>query len=489
MEIKEQAYMTEVQSDNIHNTNLNSSYSAFSKMKSKNAIKAGQCYTFPVKDIRKEYARSLYIVEVDGKEYAVTQYPCQLNDPKPSTLSCLVQEIREGVPQLVQDIGPLLARYYEINQNYPFTVIYDRTDQPNAHYVVGDCYGFQFWLYTKKRLRIRQVITCRVANRQANHLTLDLVADKPTTQGLRYYAWSDLTTYGITPELRTLVENCYKEDPTYTAIKTAYDRGEGTWLVQLIGLLDNTASHWLTSNLEQDTDNLNLLRKLCLALLEESDYLTHCSDQERVQYQEQLSVTVGRTETYLSAIGLIQEERHTAYIATLLNKLRSAGYLYDPDRHLRLLMSLFTLDKSLLNTQMTEFFDIIIQGQPKHWQTEPFRSAFVRMLELYIVENSPLIDKVLTVETEADREDLQKMVQALSIQQLLAREQDHFDQPLRKAMLYRYATLLKEDLSSQLLDKAYYTLLDLRAYRLEYGWSDLRQLPLLVAKLSFTAPE
>ena len=56
-------------------------------------------------------------------------------------------------------------------------------------------------------------------------------------------------------------------------------------------------------------------------------------------------------------------------------------------------------------------------------------------------------------------------------------------------MLYRYATLLKEDLSSQLLDKAYYTLLDLRAYRLEYGWSDLRQLPLLVAKLSFTAPE
>ena len=66
-------------------------------MKSRNAIKAGQCYTFPVKEIRKEFARSLYIVEVEGSECAVTQYPCQYNDPKPERLSCLVQDIRDGV--------------------------------------------------------------------------------------------------------------------------------------------------------------------------------------------------------------------------------------------------------------------------------------------------------------------------------------------------------------------------------------------------------
>lgn len=66
--------------------------------------------------------RHLYIVEVDGQEYAVTQYPCQLLEPQPKELNCLVQEIRDGVPQLVQDIAPLLARYYHIGDNYPFTV-------------------------------------------------------------------------------------------------------------------------------------------------------------------------------------------------------------------------------------------------------------------------------------------------------------------------------------------------------------------------------
>ena len=467
------------------NTNYISTATDLNQMKSKNAIKAGQCYAFPVKEVRKEYARNLYIVEVEGREYAINMYPCQLKDPMPSTLSCLVQEIREGIPQLVQDIAPLLARYYEVGQDYPFTVSSDRTDQPNGHYVVADSYGFQFWLFTKTRLRIRQAITCRVIDRQANHLKLELQEEKENAERLRCYSWSDLEPYGVTQELKEQIENCYKEDPTYQEIVTLYDRGEGTWLVQLIGLVDSTASRWLTPDLAQDQHYLTQLRTLCLALLEESDYLSHCSDQERVQYQEQLSITVGRADTYLEAIGLIQQAQHTAYIANLLNKLRSAGYLYNPDRHLRLLMSLFTLDKTLLNTQMTEFFDIIIQGQSKHWQTEPFRSAFVRMLELYIVENSPLIDKTLTIETDENREELQKMVQALSIQQLLAREEDLFDQPLRKAMLYRYATLLKEDLTPQLLDKAYDTLLDLRAYRLEYGWSDLRQLPLLVAKLSY----
>ena len=456
-------------------------------MKSRNAIKAGQCYTFPVKEIRKEFARSLYIVEVEGSECAVTQYPCQYNDPKPERLSCLVQDIRDGVPQLVQDIEPLLARYYEIGEDYPFTVINDRTDQPNGHYIVADSYGFQFWLFTKQRLRIRQAITCKVIDRQANHLKLELQENEETTQGLRHYKWSELAPFGITPEMRALVEKCYQTDPSYKNIQEAYDRGEGTWLVQLIGLLDSTASRWLTSNLAQDNEYLTLLRSLCLALLEESDYLAYCSDQERVQYQQQLSITVGRADTYLEAIGLIQREEHTTYIANLLNKLRSAGYLYDPDRHLRLLMCLFTLDKTLMNNQMKAFFDIIIQGQPKHWQTEPFRGAFVRMLELYIVENSPLVDKTLTVETQETQEELQAIVTALSIQQLLAREEDLFDQPLRKAMLYRYATLLKEDFTSLLLEKAYSTLLDLRTYRLEYGWSDLKQLPLLVAKLSYSS--
>ena len=173
-------------------------------MKSMNAIKAGQCYTFPVKEIRKEYARSLYIVEVEGSECAVTQYPCQSNDPKPERLSCLVQDIRDGVPQLVQDIEPLLARYYEIGEDYPFTVINDRTDQPNGHYIVADSYGFQFWLFTKQRLRIRQAITCKVIDRQANHLKLELQENEETTQGLRHYKWSELAPFVITPEKRSL---------------------------------------------------------------------------------------------------------------------------------------------------------------------------------------------------------------------------------------------------------------------------------------------
>ena len=454
-------------------------------MQAKLTLKAGQCYTFPVKEIKREFARHLYIVEVDGQEYAVTQYPCQLLEPQPKELSCLVQEIRDGVPQLVQDIAPLLARYYQIGENYPFTVAKDHTDQPSGHYVVSDMYGFQFWLYAKQRLSIRQAITCKVTDRQANHLRLELIENNETTQSLRHYRWDELEPFGITPAFHTLVERFYQNDPTYKTIQEAYDRGEGTWLVQLIGLVDSTASRWLTPNIDQDSQNLTLLRSLCLALLEESDYLAHCSDQERVRYQEQLSATVGRADTYLEAIGLIQREEHTAYITTILTKLRSAGYLYNPDKHLRLLMSLFTLDKTLMNTPMKSFFDIIIQGQPKHWQTEPFRGAFVRMLELYIAENSPLVDKILTVETQENQEEIQAIVTALSIQQLLAREEDQFDQSLRRAMLYRYATLLKEDFTGQLLEKAYCTLLDLSTYQLEYGWSDLRQLPLLVAKLSY----
>ena len=453
---------------------------------SRKNFRVNEFYDLPVKEIRREYHRTYYVVEADGKEYAIGLYPCQIDDPRPESLRCLVRSVENGEPQFVQDIAPLLFRYYEVDKSYPFTVIRDETRLTPSRYVVMDRNGLQFWLcdYRHKKLFSRQEVTCRVVELYSNHLRLSLEDDSESRRGMPFVSWDELPDYGLPSDFCETLRSSYAGDARFQGIQLMLSRREPRWVMAFLQLIDGTTSQWLSEEIGENHLRLAAVRRFCLTLLEETDFLQGCEEGERVRYQTLLSTVVGRMDAYLRAEELIERGEQENYIRDLLGKLRRAGYLYDPDRALQQLMSLFFLDRNLLQSQMQALFQTIIEGNHAHWTAEPFRSAFVKMLELYIEENSLSLDKTLTVESPEKQEELSKMIMALGIQQLLSRVGDPYDRNLRKAMLYRYATLLNEDLTASLLDKALATLIKVEPETLEYNWSDLSQEQLLAAKLS-----
>ena len=91
----------------------------------------GTIHEFKVKGIRSNYPNSFYIIDVDGKEYAVRMFPSQMKEPVPEKLSCLVQE-NDGTPVFVQDTTVIIKERYPVGSVHSFKV---KSELPNS-----DCY-------------------------------------------------------------------------------------------------------------------------------------------------------------------------------------------------------------------------------------------------------------------------------------------------------------------------------------------------------------
>lgn len=450
-------------------------------------LKKGSMLRLPVKEIRTENKRSYYIVNFGEKEYAISMFEFQKADPKPELLTCVVKEMNGTSPVFIQDLSPLYSRFYIEGNTYSFWVKRDCTGLANGYYELADWNGFYFKLqrYGDARLYEGQRIQCVVKMLNANRLCLELVQKKASQRNFPLFTADEvLPTIGVPDTIIRWAKRKFVKSPFFRESREAFLNNDEGWALVAIREMDESINQWIKPGNKRNGLLLDLFHRICLYLLEDSDYLGNCPEQERKKHQKMLSGATQNAEIYMEALDLIERGEHIREIDILLTKMKKSGYLFQPDRRLRVLMCIFSLEQGLTEQKMQLVFDIILNGNKDNWKTEPFRSAFIQMLDLFIRETRRKIDLLANVEDEEGKQCLTKIIEALAIQLLLATDKDDFDRQLSLSMLYRYLTYVDGSKTDTLLEKSFRCLSEATLEGLEFGWNEVNDLTLLAIRLS-----
>lgn len=446
----------------------------------------------PIVERRIDAGRHCFIVSYQGEDYPVNMFEFQQSEANPTEVVCLVKGFQpNGRPIFAQDYTPLLKRFYEHGKEYEFMVTADSSHLPEgqAYYGIRDKYGFNFALYNfdRTRLSLRQIVRC-VVRFQGSRLVASLVQDLNTR-----------TT-------RIL-------DEGVVARKLRSEAPDSLWdLEALVALVFSKESsedyggrmvHWLSHALTQfvgktHREVFELLRELercCLYLVENSDFFRDCVPAERQVYLMRLSAITEVVESFRKGQLLICNNEHIVFIDALLDKLDTAGYLYRAEEQLRMLSSLFALQPSLIPHNMAKLFSILRKGNTINWYTEPIRTAFLSLLEIYINNYRDRIDTLIVPDEEHPDGKISKVVQALAMQMLLSRPEDRerdrhiFDRDLNQALFYRalsYKPLVNTDI---LLEKSYQSLLGFfRETTPIYTWKEVHEMSQLATRAASQMP-
>lgn len=244
---------------------------------------------------------------------------------------------------------------------------------------------------------------------------------------------------------------------------------------------ESQCHRWIQSLLNKKID-LQTVRRDCSDLLELSDLLNICSYNERDFYQERLTLLIEQMGYYIRAAELIDnetkedsEDTPDLFIDNLLNKLKVSGFVYHPSKNFNILSSLFLRKPELMNCRIKELLAIISEKDIKIWEREPFSSALIKLLELYIRESEGRVDK-----TKENKELIDNNLLALAIQLLLIKDTNApsiADYRLNAARLCVLSSYLYTWNPEKLIDAAYYNLFHSKAQLPLYSIENIKVLP------------
>lgn len=244
---------------------------------------------------------------------------------------------------------------------------------------------------------------------------------------------------------------------------------------------ESQCHRWIQSLLNKKID-LQTVRRDCSDLLELSDLLNICSYNERDFYQERLTLLIEQIGYYIRAAELIDNETKkdsddtpNLFIDNLLNKLRVSGFVYHPSKNFNILSCLFLRKSELMNNRIKELLDIISNKDIQIWEREPFSSALIKLLELYIRECDGRIDK-----TKDNKELIDNNMLALAIQLLLIKDSNVSsiaDYRLNAARLCMLSSYLYPLYPERLVNAAYHILFHSNAKLPAYTIENVKVLP------------
>lgn len=424
--------------------------------------------------IRVDETRRYLIVLYNDKEYPVKQLRFQIGNKDLTKVPCVIVHNSDGTIVVNQDNTALLKERYRVGDIVPFKVKNDFSHNHNGIYELIDAYGFTTYLEKKEQVRLykNQQVECRILAISKKRPVVELLHVSTGKEGMFSIGAKDVLermagcNWNVDGFIRLLFTNEMEE--TFEA-----------------------ASHkWLVETVKATTD-LQTVRKDISALLELSDLLDKCSDDEHQLFQERLSQLIEHIGYYLEAIDLIsvneeeQENRAVHFLNNLMEKLRLSGYVYHPKKNLHIMSSLFLLKPDLMDAKIEELFDVIGCRDLKTWRKEPFRELLIRMLEAYIKE----VDSKISLSSTQNRL-VNNIIRALAIQLLLAGPDDDalLDMNINRAKLFRYISYLNVPNQEYAIDLAYENLLDLSPQPIAYPLEKTTDVFLLSLILSTPRP-
>lgn len=448
-------------------------------------------YDLPVKAVRVKDYKSYYIVEAAGREYPIRQFKYQKKEPTPEFISCLLKDIDGECLVFSQNIVPSIQKFYKEGEIHTFWVRKDLNDTFEGCYEVADWNGLYFRLFVNKKttLDIYQQIRCKIRGLKGSRLLLRLVKEKELEKEVetsQTFAFLEeiLKAVSESPAIARWLKMYFLQSAFFVKARMALKDNEIKWPITTIYLLDNHLPEWFRKEGKRNDLLLESYHKICLYLLENSDFLKRCNENARLPYMQALSNAIQNIRELREAKYLIDTGKHIGYIDEFFLKIKKSGYLYQLENRLRVLSHLFRINPETWQQNVQRLLDMVLEDDTKRWLSEPYRSFLIPLSNKYIEETHARFDRTVRVEDMEEKQSLRLLIIALAIRLLLYKEEDTFDYNLNHSMLYRYLTYLKEGSSTILLEKAFRILADRNRRKLEFDKKDIRELTLLTMRMS-----
>ena len=448
------------------------------------------------KVVRSNNGTPQFEVKYKDHPYRVKLFKFQENYPDDSPIECTVVKQANGDLFLRQDLQSLINEYFTAGEVYEFSVKHDFSH--NGYYELVDERGIPFRLAVPKGMKLLtgSSVRCRLLSVDTSGGQLKL-EDTSVLFECEKSAKNSTDPQPVTTRKEldaTVIANRVFND--------LYPVDDPEWdpdiLFNLLFINDDYYAQavsrsileiirqWRSEQIGWDKV-ATLLTEMTTAImyvLEGSDTLLGVEPLQRKSLQKRLSILADNVRGYCEAVDLLGRERVAEEVTRVLDSLRKSGYIYEAERQLDKIMRIFSLASDVMAENMTRIFDIIHSRSEDFWHDEPFRKAFIRMLQIYVDQSRTHME-----ESGDDNEaTVRSLIEALSIQLLLADREadaDLFDYNLNMASLCRYASMLRTSEPANAIRNAFLALMDVsRRPASIYRWSETGAHDLLASKLT-----
>ncbi len=464
----------------------------------------GKFYTLPIQDIRHEGNNSFFIVRANDKEYAIRMFAFQKNDPETlqrTELPCMVKDIHGDNIIFVQNFAQMFSDRYIAGNQYSFIVNQEAFSPAREYryYDIRDEDGVPFKLRCKRETILvpNQKIKCLVSRPNLNKMTLCLVENRMASAAKNISPTELFEQVGISAPLARFIMNSFNTNPGFQEARAFYTEANPLWVIKAVMAITDV-DKWPHLNNDSKEQLLDCYKRICLYLLEDSDYLLQFGESECENYQEWIADRVSMVETYQQSLSYIKEGRCSEEIDNILAKIERSGYIYHPHRRMRLLISLFSMQPHLLEEKIDSILDLVAEGA-KYWKQPSFNNAFSGFLHYYIASNRERVNRIAVVYDEQSRQLLKRMVRSIAYYLLMTQDEGNDTQLYHSILLQCLSFVQTKNILSQqnvtnamsahLVERAFNTLLMSDEKRLELNWSkDYSNLELLAYQMSLPQP-
>lgn len=430
------------------------------------AFEVGKLYTFRENEFEKSRESGKLVFRVrdsaSATPYTIKPFEFQITDI-PDKIVC----VYKGNDRFEQDQNSVVPELYEVGKEYRFRVM--RQDNNAAAHVSirDDARGLTFYpvdLGKVKFVRFQR-ITCEVVSTENGHLRLKYVKEQeapaPTfsisdvrkLKGARLLSWNSF--------FKRLMAN-----PVFDDARSRFDEEKPEWILAAMEGVTSNIPMWFRRGEDFRIGLLRQVKDLSLSLIEKSEYLNIFPKEERRGIQERLSGVILDCEDYLHAARLIGDGEDVEFITETLASLRSTGWLYKPEKKMRLMMALFTLKNSYVHDYIWEIFKIIRDHHSDIRFLGEFADGFILMLQIFIENESKFVNT-------SSHDALRELIEAIAILLLLTQNKEYGRWNLYRGRMYTLAMLLIGKPVTSLAEKAFNAFTENLDIPLEYSWKDL----------------
>ncbi|MDE6010044.1 MAG: hypothetical protein K2F87_01160, partial [Muribaculaceae bacterium] len=437
-------------------------------------------------------------IKYKDHSYRVKLFKFQENYPDGSYIECIMTGQPNGELFFRQDLKALISEFYAEGEVYEFTVKHDFSH--NGYYELLDERGIPFRLPVPKGMRLLtgSTVKCRLTSIEPSGGQLRLIDTSALFEGgddkLFISADSSGRPTRLELDARGIADRVFNdlypdEEPTWDPDRVFellfqnddyYDQAVNN------GLLEYILSWRANENIDWDETRRRLheMRDAIMYVLEGSTILLDVDPMRRKSLQQRLTILAKHVSGYHRAARQLSEGSHTVKVNRVLGCLSTSGYIYEAEQQLDMMMRIFSLHGEVMVENMARIFGIIHARTEDFWRDEPFRKAFIKLLQMYVEQ----VRRNIENGSGYGSDTLRPLIEALTIQLLLAdREQDAdiFDYNLNLASLYRYASMLKTSVPANALRNAFLALMDVtRRPSTLYRWNDAPSHDLVASKLT-----
>lgn len=427
----------------------------------------------------KENLNRFYTVKYAGEEHLVPMLKFQEGlDFRKIEIDCIIHTDDRGIVNIVQDYATIISQLYEVGKQYQFFF----KENLGSYSKVLDVNKIAFRLENvdSKTFYIGEPLIAKVISISGTKVGLEYVPQIEQIEDKPFLSPELLSNKSeLEPSDKEYFLNLINKCPYYEKAKTLIGMRDDNWVMEFLNHTDELLLK-NRDNILKERPLIKIFGRICIYMVEESPMLKNRNHDEREKIVLMLSIMAQHAEDYVSAYNIISANDSKRYVTKLLDNLSESGNLYKPESKFRIMMCIFNLDEAIMSEMMDRIFEIILNGEKSNWEAEPFRTAFVNLLELFIKEYRVKATKSSGVNL------LHKMIKAIAIQQLLTKNEDDIDRRLNRATFFRLLSYVQRFSSREMLDIAFYSLFTPYDEKLAYEWDDISNIDNLYYKIAYS---